>query len=86
MRPVVSAGLLGVRALRELAPAYEEPAERSVRPTGTKPAVKPTSTDPRVLLGMAKQSLEDGNLDKAEGRVQSEVGKAKDAVRDTLKK
>jgi uncharacterized protein YjbJ (UPF0337 family) len=28
----------------------------------------------------------DGTLDKAEGRVQSEVGKAKETVRDALKK
>ncbi len=53
------------RALRELAPSSEEPAEKPVKQTGPKPAVKPTSKDPRVLLGMAKQSLEEGKLDKA---------------------
>lgn len=33
-----------------------------------------------------KQTEAEGNADKAEGKVQGGIGKAKDAVRDTLQK
>lgn len=37
------------------------------------------------MTGDAKLQA-DGKLDKAEGKIQGEVGKAKDAVRDALKR